>query len=80
MFNVPRILNLLFSKGQVIIYGGGWHRREMFSFVKILLIQPLKSLKKFTQPQISTKNKYPPLAENLQKDIIQLSHLSLPLL
>jgi hypothetical protein len=31
----------------------------MFSFVKILLIRPLKSLKKFTQPQISTKNKYP---------------------
>jgi hypothetical protein len=48
-----------YSKGAVIIYGGGWQRREMFFLVKILLIQPLESKKKlqknFTQPQISIK-------------------------
>jgi hypothetical protein len=32
-------------KGPVIIYGGGWHRREMFFVAKILLTQPLKSQK-----------------------------------
>jgi hypothetical protein len=32
-------------KGPVIIYGGGWHRREMFLVAKILLTQPLKSKK-----------------------------------
>jgi hypothetical protein len=25
-----------------IIYDGGWHRKEMFSLVNILLVQPLK--------------------------------------
>ena len=46
---------------------GAWHRREMFFLVKILLIQPLKTI--FTQPQISINitNKYPPLAKNVTK-------------
>jgi hypothetical protein len=33
------------TKGRVIIYGGGWHRREMFFVPKILLTQPLKNQK-----------------------------------
>ena len=36
-------------KGPVIIYGEGWHRREMFFVGKILLIQPLKR-QKFDYP------------------------------
>ena len=32
-------------KGPFIIYGGGWHRREMFFVAKILLTQPLKKSK-----------------------------------
>jgi hypothetical protein len=39
--------------GPVIIYGGGWHRREMFLVAKLLLIQKVKNL--ITQPQISIK-------------------------
>jgi hypothetical protein len=35
--------------GPVIIYGGEWHRREMFFVAKILLTQPLKS-KEFDYP------------------------------
>ena len=31
------------TEGAVIVYGGGWHRREKFFLVKILLIQKLKS-------------------------------------
>ena len=37
------------SKGAVIIYGGGWHRREMFFVAKILLTQLLKR-QKFDYP------------------------------
>jgi hypothetical protein len=33
------------NKGPFIIYGGGWHRREMFFVAKILLSQPLKKSK-----------------------------------
>jgi hypothetical protein len=36
-------LKLSLPKGPVIIYGGGWHRREMFFVVNILLTQPLKN-------------------------------------
>jgi hypothetical protein len=46
------------DKGAVIIYGGGWHRREMFFVAKILLtIQKFNSKIKnlITQPQISIK-------------------------
>jgi hypothetical protein len=32
-------------KGPFIIYGGGWHRREMFFVAKMLLTQPLKKSK-----------------------------------
>jgi hypothetical protein len=32
-------------KGPVIIYGGGWHRREMVFVAKSLLAQPLKRKK-----------------------------------
>jgi hypothetical protein len=32
-------------KGPFIIYGGGWHRREMFFVAKILLTQPIKESK-----------------------------------
>ena len=39
-------------KGAVIIYGGGWHRREMFFVAKILLTQPLKN-QKFDYPTSS---------------------------
>jgi hypothetical protein len=56
----------------------GLSRRKIYFLVKHLLIQSLKSPKKFTQPQISIKNKYRPVpAETLQKDTIQLSHMSL---
>jgi hypothetical protein len=48
-------LDVLWFKGQVIIYGGGWHRREMFFVAKFLLTQPLKSQNLITQPQISIK-------------------------
>ena len=39
----------ILAKGPVIIYGGGWHRREMFFVGKIFLTQPLKS-QKFDYP------------------------------
>jgi hypothetical protein len=55
-------------KGPVIIYGRGWHRREMFFVAKILLTQPLKSQKIWLPNFIyQLKNKYPPLAKNLTK-------------
>ena len=41
----PGMLFLGFTKGPFIIYGGGWHRREMFFVAKILLTQPLKKSK-----------------------------------
>jgi hypothetical protein len=52
----------------VIIYGGVWHRREMFFLVKILLIQPLKS-QHFSLPNLKyqLKDKYPPLVKNSTK-------------
>jgi hypothetical protein len=56
------------SKGPFIIYGGGWHRREMFFVAKILLTQPLKR-SKIWLPNLKyqLKNKYPPLAKNFTK-------------
>jgi hypothetical protein len=55
-FFVLQFLDILpnekIRKGPVIIYGGGWHRREMFFLAKILLTQPLKS-KKFDYPTSS---------------------------
>jgi hypothetical protein len=44
------------------------HRREMFFFVTILLIQPSKSQNIFlTNLKYQLKNKYPPLAKNVTK-------------
>ena len=56
------------AKGPFIIYGGGWHRREMFFVAKILLTQPLKK-SKILLPNLKyqLKNKYPPLAKNFTK-------------
>ena len=47
------------------LFMGGWHRREMFFLVKILLIQPLKS-RNFSLPNLKyqLQNKYPLLAKN----------------
>jgi hypothetical protein len=46
---------VLENKGPVIIYGGGWHPREMFFVAKILLTQPLKS-QKFDYPTSNINN------------------------
>jgi hypothetical protein len=57
----------------------GWHRREMFFLVKILLKDPIIKKSKFFLPNLKYQltNKYPPLAQKpLQKDTIQLSHMS----
>jgi hypothetical protein len=56
------------NKGPFIIYGGGWHRREMFFVAKIFLTQPLKK-SKIWLPNLKyqLKNKYPPLAKNFTK-------------
>ena len=35
-------ITLPHNKGPVIIYGGGWHRREMFFLKNFLLTQPNK--------------------------------------
>jgi hypothetical protein len=48
------LVNLLsrelpYTQGPVIIYGGGWHRREMFFLAKYLLTQQLKR-QKFDYP------------------------------
>jgi hypothetical protein len=57
-------------------HGEGWYRREMFFLVNHL-IQPLKS-QHFSLPNLKyqLKNKYPPWPKTLQKDTIQLSHMS----
>jgi hypothetical protein len=56
------------AKGPFIIYGGGWHRREMFFVAKILLTQPLKKSKIWlSNLKYQLKNKYPPLAKNFTK-------------
>jgi hypothetical protein len=56
------------DKGPVIIYGGGWHRREMFFARKLLLTQPSKS-QNIWLPNLKyqLKNKYPPLTKNVTK-------------
>jgi hypothetical protein len=56
---------------------GGWHRKEMFFVAKILLTQPLKS-HKFDYPtsKINSKINTHPWPKTLQKDTIQLSHMS----
>jgi hypothetical protein len=50
----------------------------MFFLMKGLLIKPLKSQNIFTQPQISIKkiNTHYPWPKPLQKNAIQLSHMS----
>jgi hypothetical protein len=51
-------------KGAVIIYGGRWHRSEMFFVVNILLIQALT----FDYPTSNINlKKYPPLGKNVTK-------------
>jgi hypothetical protein len=57
----------------------GVGRREMFFLPNVLLIQPLKSVKKFLPNlKYQLRNKYPPLvwSKTFQKDTIQLSHMS----
>ncbi len=56
-----------------VIYGGGWHRREIkilmiFLNVKFLLAQPLKIFFSYRTLNIKLKNPYPPLAKNFAKE------------
>jgi hypothetical protein len=57
--------------------GGEIEEKCFSSVVKMLLIQPLKS-QKIILPNLKyqLKNKHPPLPKTLQKDTIQLSHMS----
>jgi hypothetical protein len=54
-----------------------WHRREKIFVGKILLTQPLKS-KKFDYPTLNINYKINthPWPKTLEKDTIQLSHVS----
>ena len=43
---IPSLRRIIYqAKGPFIIYGGGWHRREMFFVAKILLTQPSEKSK-----------------------------------
>ena len=73
--NLQNIQGFHVSLGPIIFYGGGWHRRELFFLLKLLLTQQLK--------RQNVSFKYPPVAKNFTKKYCQsvvTRVLSVPLL